>query len=57
MPTAELLEALTCVGCTVEACDGAMRVRDDEGVLVGVLDAELTASVAEFFGVLPRAEA
>ncbi len=57
MPTVELLEALTCVGWTVEACDGAMRVRDDEGTLVGVLDAELTANLAELFEVLPRAEA
>ncbi len=57
LPTAELFEALTCVGWTVEACGGALRVRDDEGALVGVLDAELTANLAELFEVLPRAEA
>lgn len=55
--SAELLEAMTCWGWTVERTDGTTRVRDDEGRLVGVLDAELFASLVEFLDVEPRAEA
>ncbi len=53
----ELLEAMTCFGWTVERADGATRVRDDAGPLVGVLDAERFASLVEFLDVQPRAEA
>lgn len=55
--SAELFEAMTCWGWTVESTDGTTRVRDDEGRLVGVLDAELFASLVEFLDVVPRAEA
>ena len=55
--SAELLEAMTCWGWTVESAGGTTRVRDDEGRLVGVLDAELYASLIEFLDVRPRAEA
>ncbi len=55
--TAELFEAMTCWGWTVERADGTTRVRDDEGRLVGVLDAELFASIVEFLDVEPRAKA
>ncbi len=62
----ELLRALASAPWTVEtvccarrACCCAVaerlwRVRDEEGELVGILDAELTASLMQFFGV-PRA--
>jgi hypothetical protein len=55
--SAELLEAMAWWGWTVERADGATRVRDDEGRLVGVLDAELFASLVEFLDVEPRAQA
>ncbi len=55
--TAELFEAMTSWGWTVESAGGTTRVRDDEGRLVGVLDAELFASIVEFLDVQPRAEA
>jgi hypothetical protein len=55
--SAELFEAITSRGWTVESADGTTRVRDDEGHLVGVLDAELFASLVEFLDVEPRAEA
>ncbi len=55
--SAELFQAMTWWGWTVESADGKTRVRDDEGRLVGVLDAELFASLVEFLDVEPRAEA
>ncbi len=55
--SADVLEAMTCWGWTVESADGKTRVRDDEGRLVGVLDAELFASLVEFLDVQPLAEA
>jgi hypothetical protein len=54
MVAVELVEAMGCAGWTL---DGARRVRDEEGALVGVLDAELTAELVEFFRVMPKAEA
>lgn len=54
METTELVEALARVGWTVDA---RRRVRDEEGALVGVLDAQLTAELVAFLGVMPRAEA
>ncbi len=54
MVTFEVVEAVERAGWTVDA---ELRVRDDEGALVGLLDAELAASLVEFFDVTPVAEA
>ncbi len=53
----ELLESMKLCGWTLEVADGAVRVRDDEGGVIGILDAELHASLIEFFGTRPSAEA
>ncbi len=55
--SAELLESMKMCGWRIEVADGTMRVRDEEGALVGVLDADLLASLVEFFGTRPTAEA
>ncbi len=54
---AELLERMKVCGWTVETVDGAIRVLDDVGDLVGILDAELLAALLDLFGAAPCAEA
>jgi hypothetical protein len=51
-----LAEQLKRAGWTVETVEGLPYVRDEEGEPVGLLDDELMASLARFFGV-PRASA
>jgi hypothetical protein len=43
-------------GLRVETEGHGWRVCDEEDQLVGVLDAEPTASLVAFFGLQPRAE-